>query len=128
MQVLVSTKKTQKQRENDFNFVPENELLYFGIQCGERVDGSCGCRRSLTGVTCLQATTTMKVADTELDEAGLAETIHRALKKTGTSDSLDNARDRKRALRMARELVAIAERHPVGTVLERRGGRFNKRG
>ena len=57
MRVLVATKKTQKQRENDFSFVPENELLYFGSQCsGEKVDGSCGCKRSLVGVKCLMAT------------------------------------------------------------------------
>jgi hypothetical protein len=121
MRVLVSTKRTQKQRENDFSFVPENELLYFGTQCsGEKVDGSCGCRRSLVGVKCLKATTTMKVAASELDVEGLAETIHRAWKKGGFTESLDDGRTRGRARRMAKELAAIAKKYPVGSVLERR--------
>ncbi len=127
MKVLVSTKKTQKQRENDFSFVPENELLYFGFECsGEKIDGSCGCKRSLVGVKCLKATTTMKVADGKLDEEGLAEVIHRAWKKGGWTSSLEDARARGRARRMAKELLAIAKKHPVGTILERRSG-FAKR-
>jgi len=122
MKVLVATKKTQKQRENDFTFVPENELLYFGFQCsGEKVDGACGCRRSLVGVKCLKATTTMKVVESKLDEEGLAEAIHRAWKKGGFTDSLEDGRTRGRARRMAKELVGIAKKHRVGTVLERRG-------
>jgi hypothetical protein len=121
MRVLVSTKKTQKQRENDFSFVPENELVYFGSQCsGEKVDGSCGCRRSLVGVKCLKGTTTIKVANSKLDEEGLAEAIHRAWKKGGFSASLEDGRARGRARRMAKELIAIAKKHPVGTILERR--------
>jgi len=121
MRVLVSTKKMQKQRENDFSFVPENELLYFGFQCsGEKVDGRCGCRRSLVGVKCLKATTTMKVAESKLDEEGFAEVLHRAWKKGGFTDSLEDGRTRDHARRMARELVAIAKKYPVGTILERR--------
>ena len=128
MRVLVATKKTQKHRANDFSFVPENELLFFGFQCsGEKVDGSCGCKRSLVGARCLKGTTTMKVAESKLDEEGLAEAIHRAWKKGGFIASLEDARTRGRARRMARQLVAIAKRHPVGTILERRA-RFTQRG
>lgn len=121
MRVLVSTKKMQKQRENDFCFVPENELLFFGLQCsGEKVDGSCGCRRSLCGVKCLKATTTMKVASSKLDEEGLAEAIHRAWKKGGWVSSLEDKRARGRARKMAKEISSIAKKHRVGTILERR--------
>jgi hypothetical protein len=34
MRILVSTKKTQGQRKNDFCWVPEGEIVRFGMECG----------------------------------------------------------------------------------------------
>ena len=49
MKVLVATRNTQGQRGNDFCFVPEGEIVAFpAAECtGEKIDGSCGCRRSV---------------------------------------------------------------------------------
>ena len=39
----------------------EGELVRFATECdGERVDGRCGCRRSMTGMSTLKATTTVR--------------------------------------------------------------------
>ena len=50
MKLLVATTKTQGQRKNDFCWVPEDEIVQFAFVCdGEKIDGSCGCRRSMSG-------------------------------------------------------------------------------
>lgn len=128
MKVLVSTKKTHGQRENDFCFVPEGELVYFGSECtNEKTDGRCGCKRSLVGVKCLKGTTTLMVVNMDATEDDLAEAIHRSWVKGGWSESLRDGRARGRAKRMAKKLVAVASRFRAGSVLERRLGLFQRR-
>jgi hypothetical protein len=128
MKVLVSTRLTQGHRDNDFCFVREGELVYFGSECsGEKADGRCGCKRSLVGVKCLKATTTMKVVDADLDENDLAAAIHRAWIKGGWFQRLDDRRIRGHAVSMARKLIRIAGAHRVGTILERRASLFQPR-
>ncbi|OGV70911.1 MAG: hypothetical protein A2283_22065 [Lentisphaerae bacterium RIFOXYA12_FULL_48_11] len=62
MKVLVATRRTQGRRDNDFNFCEEGELLIYGSECdAEAVDGHCGCRRALVGMTSGKATTTFLV-------------------------------------------------------------------
>jgi len=62
--IFVATRQTQGQRDNDFCFVPEGEIVTFPVfTCtGEEADGACGCRRSLCGVHSSTGTTTVKVA------------------------------------------------------------------
>jgi len=51
MKLLVATRKTQGQRENDFCWADDGEVLKFTIECGgEPIDGPCGCRRAMSGV------------------------------------------------------------------------------
>ncbi|MBK7400012.1 MAG: hypothetical protein IPJ34_28105 [Myxococcales bacterium] len=128
MKVLVSTNETQGQRENDFCFVPEGELVFFGSgECSnERADGACGCRRSLAGVRSLKGTTTFAVRDLDLDEDAVVEAIHRAWVKGGFGKLADN-RMRGRARVAARRVLAIAAQHRANSVLERRSDVVQKR-
>jgi len=63
MKLLVATTQTQGQRQNDFCWATPGEILHFGSECDrEGIDGACGCKRSLSGLDSLKATTTMIVA------------------------------------------------------------------
>lgn len=123
MKILVSTKKTQGQRKNDFSFVPEDEIVKFGFECdGERVDGSCGCRRSLVGTACKKATTTFKVAERDITTKELAQIIYASYQNSGwTTVTMEVAKED------AQELSRIATHFGVDDVLEKRGSRFSLR-
>lgn len=129
MKVLVSTKETQGQRSNDFTWTNEGELLKYGFECDrESVDGSCGCKRSLVGVTTSKATTTMKVIDLPLTPSDFKLLIVASLKREGwiTGETTDKeAEELYRAATLGLDTVAAS--FPVGAVLERRGNTFNRR-
>lgn len=125
MKVLVATEKTQGKRRNDFCFVPEGEIVIFGAQCtGEAVDGKCGCRRSMTGVKCGKATTTMQVVEREITPMSLKEMIIRHMQKAGYGSGNN-------ILAFADEVVSdlsgVVENFPLNSVLEKRGRKFNRR-
>ena len=86
MKIIVSTTQTQGQRENDFCFVPEGEPVYMGIPCDkdkDNPDGACGCSRSVCGFTSQTATTTMKVAETEMTKEEYMDAYVQAWRKAG---------------------------------------------
>lgn len=123
MKVLVATEQTQGQRENDFCFVPEGELVMFGTECDrEDIDGNCGCKRSMAGLKCQKATTTIMVAEMDVDlEAEIAASlIDGGWGKIGLNIEEATAG-------ASEEVVRIAEKFPVGTILERRGNDLNIR-
>jgi len=125
MKILVATKKTQGYRDNDFDFVPEGELVTIGTEHdGERVDGECGCRRSLAGIKSRKATTTVKVVDSRIDEDEYKGIIEKSEAKTW---EMPVEKVKPVAKKIYVKLVAVARKYPVGTVLEYRGGKFNKR-
>lgn len=117
--ILVSTRETQGQRQNDFCWVTEGEILRLGSECDrEEIDGSCGCRRSLTGVLCSKATTTFKVAEFSSEDAW-RQAIEKSLHRDGWEISFNDSGNH--------ELLKIAANYPVGTVLEKRGDEFFSR-
>src|SRR4051794_34110350 len=74
MQLLVTTKRTQGQRKNDFCWTGEDEIAIFGSQCDRgSVDDACGCRRAMAGLDSSKATTTVKVADLNMNQAELVD-------------------------------------------------------
>jgi len=122
VKVLVATEKTQGARENDFCFVPEGEMVTFGYECeGEATDGPCGCRRSLVGVECRKATTTMRVLDLAITRSKLEETCRHSLKQGGFGDDPELAAD------CADCLILIARQFEDGAVIERRSDVFQER-
>jgi hypothetical protein len=118
MKLLISTKKTQGQRPNDFSFVPEGELLTFETlltSCGDDPDGRCGCGRAMIGMESLTATTTMAVADVPISKAALRVRIFNSLKTAGWSthaEQVDGVLDL---------VISTAQPFDVGAIVERRG-------
>ena len=122
MKVIVSTKKKQGMRKNDFCYVPENELLKCGNACdGEKIDGSCGCKRSFIGMKCQKATTTFKVVDKKMTKERYIQTLYNSEVKTGfTVINL--------AVRMhAETLLELAKTLEPGKVYEKRGSEIKQR-
>lgn len=102
MKVLVSTAETQGQRENDFCYVPEGEIVMLGFICDRDVndpDGECSCNRCLIGTKCLKGTTTFKVI----------------------------SRKRKDRSEAPKCLLGVAKNYSEGSVLEYRVGVFTRR-
>lgn len=128
MKVLVSTKETQKQRINDFSWVPEGELVTFGSECGRgSVDDHCGCRRSMVGVECMMATTTMKVVERpELTSEKLEEAILSSLVAGGWYEA-DDPEAKSWARSAAEELIRLASAFSEGNVVEKRDKKFQQR-
>jgi hypothetical protein len=124
MKLLVATKQGQGKRANDFFWANEGEIVRFGMECdGEEVDGGCGCRRALSGITTAKGTTTMEVAELPIDAKDLTNLMVVSLKLGGWDALVDQAQG------LAQEMLAAAEPFPVGAIVERRGDeiqiRFN---
>lgn len=130
MKVLVATSKTQGQRENDFHFANEGEVVIFGSECDrEAVDGKCGCRRSMVGCESRKATTTFLVVERPIDQAGLETTVRMSLTEGGWvgKEWSDPAADAEWVREDAAELARVAAHFATGTVLEKRGTTFKER-
>jgi hypothetical protein len=123
MKVLVSTNKTQGRRKNDFCHVPDGEYVILGHMCDrEEIDGPCGCARSMVGVKCRKATTTILVIDRDIEEEAyfkiIAESHNAAYggKKPKLSDE-----DMRYGRSQGKQLLQIANAFELGDVLEVRG-------
>ena len=122
MKVLTATNDTQGQRKNDFAGTEEGELVIFGFECSrETVHGRCGCKRSMSGLTTLSATTTIKVRDIpDQTESMMVDKIKSHL-MTYWHFTGQAAQDT--AKKDAAELIRLASSFQAGDVLERRGRR-----
>lgn len=115
MLVLVATRETQGDRDNDFCFVPEGELVRWGTECsGATVDDYCGCRRSMVGFDCHKATTTMKVVDVDITPEEYVAKYKQSLVDCGLMMSQDGV------VADALDLSDEAEELGLGTIVERR--------
>lgn len=116
MKVFIATQKGQGKRPNDFFWTTEGELVRFGMEChGEDADGPCGCRRSMVGMVSKKSTTTFTVQDRHMSLHEYAETLDASDKAAGFRfTDEDNYAG-------AFRLLMVAERFPVGSVLEKRG-------
>ena len=126
MKVLTATRETQGWRDNDFFCTVEGELVMFPpieCDCGS-IDDGCGCHRAMVGLASHRATTTMKVVERgDLDLETYSVLIADSLHDQGyVTDELMQKREvRKWVRNITNELIDLAGRCPVGTVLERRG-------
>ena len=115
MKALVATRATQGQRENDFNFCVEGELVTVGLVCAtdrHDPDGGCGCGRAFAGLNSHRATTTATVKEVELSADDYIEALRSSLAEQGwpTADVGE----------LAAWLAQLVGEWPVGTVVERR--------
>lgn len=129
MKVLVATKEKQGMRKNDFSFTREGELVTFtGMECdGEKVDGNCGCRRSMCGVETHKATTTFKVVDMPIEKEVFYECLKINLVSTGWAGLMGKDKAWAIVFKDVMELMSLADKFEVGTVLEKRGGTIQVR-
>ena len=77
MKLLTATRERQGERDGDFCFAVEGELVLLGYVCATdqaNPDGGCGCGRAFSGMSSLKATTTALVRDLDLslDDVRLA--------------------------------------------------------
>ena len=116
MKVLTATSRTQGQRDNDFHWCIEGELVHFGMVCAaDRTDpdGRCGCGRSFAGLNSHRATTTAMVREIEgFTRADYIEAVRSSLEQQGWCPST--------AVAEADELINMVEQWPEGAVAERR--------
>jgi len=129
MRILVATRETQGQRDNDFFFCEEGEPVKIGFACdrdGDNPDGPCGCRRGFAGVQSSRATTTAKVEERALNLDEYREILTDSYRREGWLVDKP-AREFERSVisvaeirSRADELLRVAARYVNGTILERR--------
>jgi hypothetical protein len=124
MKVFVATDDHQGGRANDFHWAVRGELVWIAPECArdqddrEGIDGGCGCRRAMAGITSQRATTTFTVAELDLSMSEYERILTDALMASvGHSHQCASGL----AVAVARELVDLASSFVVGSVLERRG-------
>lgn len=127
MKVFVATSRTQGTEPDDHCLALEGELVHLPVlECAS--PGSCGCLRAFAGVASHRATTTAEVAERELDRDAVLAAVTDSLVDGGWVDGLaeDPALAREAELlawEVTADLLELAARLPVGTVLARRGPR-----
>jgi hypothetical protein len=117
MRLLTATERTQGQRDNDFHWCIEGELVIPPPQVCELdrsdPDGGCGCGRAFAGLSSHRATTTAIVSEIEgFSRYDLFDAIRSSLEQQGWAT--DEAGD------LTDVMVELAAEHPIGTVLEHR--------
>jgi len=135
MKLLVSTRKGQGVRGNDFCFVPDGDpvhIMPFGCD-GEIVDGPCGCKRSAGGILNGKGTTTFTVAEVPeiKDVDDLEGLLISSYSRGGWLNKRSGEAENKEFLghirKEARRLEALALKFRPGQVLERRGRIIQRR-
>lgn len=122
MKVLVATKETQGQRESDFCFCDDGEMLVQGLVCAADahsmdVDSGCGCGRNLDGVLSWKGTTTFEVANLPMTPEQFEQQYVSAFQDAGWTPYVMRE-DIVRA--QAKRMMAIAALFEIGDILEKR--------
>lgn len=120
MKIIVATSDTQGQRPGDFNYVPEGEVVIVS-DCDCLHEG-CECSRSMVGVFCGRATTTMKVV-----ESDLTRDVYLLLIRNANKGYEDLGVGQLVFDEQADALLELAMQFPAGAVIERVGEDFEQR-
>jgi hypothetical protein len=124
MKLLTATGRTQGDRDNDFTFCVEGELVMvtaFVCETDRRdPDGGCGCGRAFVGLNSGKATTTALVSDLDFTPEDAAEAIRSALQRSKlvSADEIPG---------IIEDVLELADAFPVGTVVEQRLGDVRSR-
>ncbi|WP_328617238.1 hypothetical protein OHS18_13430 [Amycolatopsis sp. NBC_00355] len=118
LKYFVSTHRTQGERDNDSNSIPDTEIVDLASLSHTDPDNSyCGCARSFVGIHSRQTTTTAEIAETDLTPVQFVRRFYDAFVAMGFPSSAELHAD---AANAATELLRLAAMWPVGTVVERR--------
>lgn len=118
MKILTATTLRQGDRDNDYSWTVEGELVGIDEPCArDRTDpdGGCGCGRGFFGFSSHRSTTTAVVRDLPLTAGDVCDALVGYYESAGygrftvaeVADQVD-------------DLLELAGYWPVGTVLERR--------
>jgi hypothetical protein len=131
MKVFVATKEKQGQRQSDFFWTNEGELVTFGVVCGsgkcDDIDGGCGCQRSMIGLKTRKGTTTVKVVSKrtftqdDLVQSLLISHCNAYRSKQDDPETIEYAKAQ------AAELSRLANGFKIGDVIEIRGEKLKVR-
>jgi len=124
MKLLTATRERQGERDGDFCFAIEGELVLPGVVCATDEadpDGGCGCGRAFSGMSSMQATTTALVRDLDvsMDDVRLAVEGYYVSAGMGP-DVIGGADFANFVTETVAEMAEVAEAVPVGAVLGRR--------
>ena len=128
MKLLTATRERQGERDGDFCFAVEGELVLLGFVCATdqaNPDGGCGCGRAFSGMSSMRATTTALVRDLDLstDDVRLAVEGHYAAAGMGR-EVIGAAEFAELVSETLDEMDEIARALPVGAVVGRRLNRL----
>ena len=124
MKLLTATRERQGERDGDFCYAVEGELVLLGLVCAtdERdPDGGCGCGRAFSGMSSMRATTTALVRDLDvfIDDVKLAVEGYHVSSGLGP-DLIGGAEYADLAAETVVGMEEIAAALPVGAVVGRR--------
>ncbi|WP_159601511.1 DUF7715 family protein [Agromyces humi] len=122
MKILVATRATQGAKDNDFYWTNDGELVFLGFTCDRDLrnpEMGCGCGRSFSGVETGRATTTATVIESEMTREQFESTVEAKFVLDGwdaefAGDAVD-------------QILWVADRLPVGAIVERRLDEFSVR-
>ncbi len=126
MKLLTATYTGQGERNGDFCFAVEGELVLVGDVCAADQadpdpDGGCGCGRAFTGLSSHRATTTALVRDLDMTFDDLQLAVEAHLVASGLGPDLLGQEDFADLLEeTVHETASFAQWWPAGTVLGRR--------
>ena len=124
MKLLTATRERQGEREGDFCFAIEGELVLLGLVCAtdaRNPDGGCGCGRAFSGMSSMRATTTALVRDLDvsIDDVQLAVEGYHVSSGLGP-DVIGGAQFADLVAETVVAMEEIAEALPIGAVVGRR--------
>ena len=124
MKLLTATRERQGERDGDFCFAVEGELVLLGFVCARDQadpDGGCGCGRAFSGMSSIRATTTALVRDLDITYADLRMAVEAHLVAAGMGPDLLGAAEFTDLLEeMVEDTVHFARFWPAGAVVGRR--------
>jgi hypothetical protein len=124
MKLLTATRERQGERDGDFCFAVEGELVLLGYVCATDQadpDGGCGCGRAFSGMGSMRATTTALVRDLDLsvDDVRLAVEGYYVAAGMGP-DVLGSQEFAELVAATVDDMVEVASGLPDGAVVGRR--------
>ncbi len=120
MKVLVSTRMTQGDRDGDYSWTVDGELVSpIGIVCA---NPKCGCARGFSGLASSRATTTAMVVDREhIGEAELRRAVTDSLERGGWFEWATPEGRTNMIEGTVEAIIDVTRSFSVGTVIRRDG-------
>jgi hypothetical protein len=123
MKLLTATRERQGERDGDFCFAVEGELVLLGFVCATdeaNPEGGCGCGRAFSGMSSMRATTTALVRDLDITYDDLRMAVEGYLVAAGMARDLLGAAEFDELLEETIEdTVHFARFWPAGAVVGR---------